>query len=205
MRDLGQDLEQHLALEPTPPGWLEAVFGDFDAFLQDHASCEKKASGMALNIASHYPDQPKLIAAMADLAVEELGHYREVIRLLIERGVTPGPDRKDPYVRALNDAIRRGPEHFLLDRLLVAAIIERRGNERFGLIAAGLPEADFPGSKQLAAFYRAITASEDRHWQLFLDLAVSHCSEPAIEPRLIELVELERTLMLAQPFEPALH
>ena len=157
LNDLGQDLD----LEPTPPGWLEAVLADFDGFLKDHASCEKKASGMALNIASHYPDQPTLVAAMADLAVEELGHYREVIRLLIERGITPGPDRKDPYVRALNEAIRRGPEFFLLDRLLVAAVIERRGNERFGLIAAGLPEAGFQGSERLAAFYRAITASED--------------------------------------------
>ena len=67
MNDLGQDLD----LEPTPPGWLEAVLADFDGFLKDHASCEKKASGMALNIASHYPDQPTLVAAMADLAVEE--------------------------------------------------------------------------------------------------------------------------------------
>ena len=71
-----------LQLEPTPSGWLDAVCDDFDAFLKDHASCEKKASGMALNIASHYPDQPALVSAMADLAVEELGHYREVIRLL---------------------------------------------------------------------------------------------------------------------------
>ena len=194
-----------LDLEPTPAGWLDAIFVDFDAFLQDHASCEKKASGMALNIAAHYPDQLAIVAAMADLAVEELGHYREVIRLLIERGITPGPDRKDPYVRALNEAIRRGPEFFLLDRLLVAAVIERRGNERFGLIAAGLPAAGFKGSERLAAFYRAITASEDRHWQLFLDLAASHCAHLDISARLNELVALERTLMLAQPFEPALH
>ena len=158
---------------------------------------------------------------MADLAVEELGHYREVIRLLIERGVQPGPDRKDAYVRALNDEIRRGPEFFLLDRLLVAAIIERRGNERFGLIARRMPEAEIPGAERLAAFYRAITASEDRHWQLFLDLAVSHhpshaaipasdaasdlALEMTIQARLDELVESERDFMLAQPFEPALH
>jgi tRNA-(ms[2]io[6]A)-hydroxylase len=196
---------QYLELEPSPPGWLDAVFADFDSFLQDHASCEKKASGMALNIASHYPDQPTLVSAMADLAVEELGHYREVIRLLIERGVTPGPDRKDAYVRALNGEIRRGPDFFLLDRLLVAAIIERRGNERFGLIAARLPESALPGADRLAAFYRAITSSEGRHWQLFVDLAETHCEGMAIAARLEELVTLERGFMLAQPFEPALH
>lgn len=196
---------QDLVLEPTPPGWLKAVFGDFDSFLKDHASCEKKASGMALNVAAHYPDQPALVSAMADLAVEELGHYREVIRLLVDRGQQPGPDRKDAYVRALNDGIRRDPEFFLLDRLLVAAVIERRGNERFGLIAAGIGSTDVAGADRLAAFYRAITASEDRHWQLFLDLAHSHCPGLPIAARLAELVELERHIMLAQPFEPALH
>ena len=194
-----------LELAPTPPGWLNAVLGDFDTFLKDHASCEKKASGMALNIAAHYPDRPDLVAAMADLAVEELGHYREVIRLLIERDITPGPDRKDPYVRALNDVIRRGPAFFLLDRLLMAAIIERRGNERFGLIAAGLADGALPGGERLAAFYRAITASEDRHWQLFLDLAERHCRTEEIAPRLAELIVLEGELMLAQPFHAALH
>ncbi len=194
-----------LDLEPSPAAWLDAVFADFNAFLSDHASCEKKASGMALNIASHYPDQPAIVAAMADLAVEELGHYREVIRLLIDRGVTPGPDRKDAYVRSLNDQIRRGPKFFLLDRLLIAAIIERRGNERFGLIAARLAETESADTAQLAAFYRSISRSEDRHWQLFLDLAGSHCPDLGLETRLAELKEIERRLMLAQPFEPALH
>ena len=160
---------------------------------------------MALNIAAHYPDQAAIVAAMADLAVEELGHYREVIRLLIDRGVPPGPDRKDTYVRALNDEIRRGPDYFLLDRLLVAAIIERRGNERFGLIAARLSAEAFPGSDRLAAFYRAITSSEDRHWQLFLELARHHCPGLPMESRLAELVQKERGLMLAQPFAAALH
>lgn len=192
-------------LEPTPPDWLDTVFADFDEFLKDHASCEKKASGMALNIAAHYPDQPDLVSAMADLAVEELGHFREVIRLLIERDVQPGPDRKDAYIRMLNEEIRRGPEFFLLDRLLVAAIIERRGNERFGLIARRMPTASIAGAERLAAFYRAIAASEDRHWQLFLALAGNHCKGLPVRGRLLELAALEREVMLAQPFEPALH
>ena len=122
----------------TSNKWLEIVLADFDTFLLDHASCEKKASGMALSVASHYPDKPARLNAMADLAVEEVGHYREVIRLLTERGLCPGADEKDLYVRELQTQIRKGPEHYLLDRLLVAAVIERRGHERFGLIAGVL-------------------------------------------------------------------
>jgi len=190
---------QDLPLMATPSGWLDAVLADFAGFLSDHASCEKKASGMALNIASHYPDQPKLLMAMADLAVEELSHYREVLKLMAQCGIQPGPDRKDPYVRALNDLIRRGPEFFLLDRLLVAAIIERRGAERFGMIAAAHPD---PATRR---FYRAITSSEGRHWQLFLRLAQEHCPDQGLDSRLEELVAAEATLMRRQPFRAALH
>lgn len=186
-------------LAATPKNWLHAVLDDFDSFLKDHASCEKKASGMALNIASHYPDRPSLLMAMADLAVEELTHYREVLKLLAARGVPPGPDNKDPYVRGLNALIRRGPEHFLLDRLLVAAIVEKRGCERFALIASA---HDDPAVRR---FYRAISSSEDRHWQLFLNLADEHCADPNAPSRLAELVTAEAGLMAEQPLQAALH
>ena len=188
-------------LEPTASTWLLAVLEDFDSFLKDHASCEKKASGMALNIASHYPDRPELLNAMADLAVDELSHYREVVRLLTERGLSPGPDRKDPYVRSMNALIRQGPEHYLADRLLVAAIVERRGFERFSLIADAL---DAGNEKR---FYQAISASEDRHWQLFVSLATSHCAiaDHDIPLRLDELTAAEAEIVKGLPVRPALH
>jgi len=193
-----------MRIVPTPAAWIDAVLGDFDSFLQDHASCEKKASGMALSIASHYPDKPDILRAMTDLAVEELNHYREVIRILIDRGIPPVADTRDAYVRALNDLIRRGPEHYLLDRLLIAAVVERRGNERFGLIAEALTTTH-GGEDPLAAFYRAITGSEARHWAMFVQLAEVHCGKTAIANRLEDLLEAEGALMLAQPFRPALH
>lgn len=188
-----------LTLAPTPGGWIDAVMADFDAFLRDHASCEKKASGMALNIASHYPDQPVLLNAMAELAVEELTHYREVVRLLTQRGSQPAADSRDAYVRALNDTIRKGPAHYLLDRLLIAAVVERRGHERFGLIATAL------GKQPMAKFYQAITASEDRHWQLFISLAETHCERRAIPDRLQSLVATEASILATLPLRPALH
>ncbi len=186
-------------LVATPDGWLEVVLGDFDSFLKDHASCEKKASGMALNVASHYPDKPELLNAMADLAVEELSHYREVIRLLSERGLSPGADEKDLYVRGLQAHIRKGSDLYLLDRLLVAAVVERRGYERFGLIADALPHGP------LKQFYKGITLSENRHWQLFVDLAISHCEPGLVGPRLIELTAAEGKLIASVPLRAALH
>jgi tRNA-(ms[2]io[6]A)-hydroxylase len=185
-------------LTPTPAGWIDVVLKDFDEFLKDHASCEKKASGMALSVAAHYPDQPKLLLAMVDLAVEELNHYREVVRLLLERDLQPGPDVKDGYVNSLNQLIRKGPEYFMLDRLLVAAAVERRGAERFSILAAHLHEPE------LRKFYTAIAESEARHWTMFLGLAGDHF-EDQVGERWRELCAAESALMLGLKLKPALH
>lgn len=199
------DLQLAPALSPSPDGWLDAVLTQFDEFLKDHASCEKKASGMAMAVASHYPDQPRLLNAMVDLAVEELNHYREVIRLLLARNITPGPDSKDPYINELNQHVRRGPANFLLDRLLMGAVVERRGAERFALVAAGLARQTHTDAPGLARFYRSIAASEHRHWELFYRLAREHCDPGQVAPRFAELTRIEGDIMLRQPLRPALH
>ena len=180
---------------------MDAVLGDFDQFLKDHASCEKKASGMAMAVASHYPDKPVLLNAMVDLAVEELNHYREVVRLLLARNVTPGSDTKDPYINELNQHVRRGPANFLLDRLLMGAIVERRGAERFALIADNLGGHE----PALTKFYRSIASSEHRHWELFYRLAYQHCPPDQVAKRFAELTRIEADIMLSQPLRPALH
>jgi tRNA-(ms[2]io[6]A)-hydroxylase len=187
------------ALRPTDLGWLDCVLGDFESFIQDHASAEKKASGMALSMVAHYPDQPSLVAAMVDLAVEELNHYKEVMGLLMAKGMTPAADRKDPYVTALNKLVRKDSRFFLLDRLLVGAIVERRGAERFALIAAHVEDP------KLARFYGAIAKSEARHWQLFLRLARDLCSHLEVDRRFCELAEQENDLVATLPLRAALH
>lgn len=180
-------------------GWLAAVMADFDGFMQDHASAEKKASGMAINLISHYPDRRELVAVMAELAVEELSHFREVIRLLHERGLQPAGDARDPYVAALRQTIRRGPDHYLLDQLLLGGIIEARGAERFGLIAEALPAG------RLQTFYRAITRSEGRHHEVFFDLARHYFAPAEVEQRSAELLAQEAAICAALPLRAALH
>ena len=186
-------------LAATDPRWIETVLADFPAFLRDHASCEKKASGNALAMAAHYPDRPMLLAAMADLAVEELGHYREVVRLLVERGIQPGPDERDPYVNALHAEVRRGSLEYLLDRLLVGAVVERRGAERFGLVADAHPEPE------LRKFYRTIAASEGRHWRTFVELVGRECPDQDVSARLDALLAREAEIVAALPLRAALH
>ena len=102
----------------TPQAWVDAVLADFDQFLLDHAAAEKKASGMAVSMLSHYPDKKNLVIAMADLAIEEMSHYREVVKLIHQRGHITSKDEKDPYVIEFRNHLRNGKEEYFLDRLL---------------------------------------------------------------------------------------
>lgn len=172
---------------------------DFDSFLLDHAAAEKKASGMAISMLSHYPDRVELVAAMADLAVEELSHYREVVRWIHRRGLVTTADEKDPYVLAFRQSIRQGKELYLLDRLLTASIIEARGAERFALVAGALE----PGALQ--KFYQSIARSEQRHYQLFLDLAGKYLDHAIIKQRWHQLLDIEADIVRGLPLRAALH
>lgn len=172
---------------------------DFDSFLLDHAAAEKKASGMAISMLSHYPDRTDLVMAMADLAIEELTHYREVVKWIHKRGQLTGADRKDDYVIQFRKAIRTDSEAYLLDRLLTASIIEARGAERFALVAEALePSA-------MKQFYQSIARSEERHYQLFLDLAGQYLDGAQIEQRWEELLDIEARIVASLPIRAALH
>lgn len=188
-----------MLLYHSPPEWVETVLQDFDCFLQDHASAEKKASGMAVNMISHYPDRTRLVEVMTDLAIEELSHYREVVRLLHSRKLHPVADEKDPYVTAFRKAIRKGSDAYFLDRLLIGGIIEARGAERFGLIAKALE----PG--KLKDFYSAITRSEERHHEVFFDLAGLYFDSATLDQRKDELLAIEADICAQLPLRPALH
>lgn len=183
----------------TPDEWTATVMDNFDTFLLDHAAAEKKASGMAISMLSHYPDKTRLVAAMADLAVEELTHYREVVKWIHQRGLVTGADEKDPYVGQFRESIRQGRDEYLMDRLLTASVIEARGAERFALVAAALE----PGPLQ--KFYQSIARSEERHYTLFLELAGHYLPKPDIEQRFQELLEIEAGIVRELPLRAALH
>ena len=183
----------------TSPEWVKTVLADFDEFLLDHAAAEKKASGMAISMLSHYPDKGELVSTMADLAVEELSHYREVVKWIHARGLITAADTKDPYVIEFRKSIRQGQDIYLMDRLLTASIIEARGAERFGLVAEALEE---PGIKQ---FYTAIARSEERHYETFLNLAYLYLPQVEVDERWQELLDLEADIVRSMPLRAALH
>lgn len=185
--------------QPSPTEWLETVLNNFDTFLIDHAAAEKKASGMATSMLSHYPDKPELVEAMCELALEEMLHFRDVVKLLHERGLQLAADSKDHYINEFRKHLRKGTAVYFLDRLLIGSIVEARGAERFGLIADALPEG------KLKKFYLAITESEKRHDDLFLKFAYQYFEREAVDARLDELLDIEASIIRSLPIIAALH
>ena len=192
-------MEETPLLIETNPNWIQAVLSDFDSFLQDHAAAEKKASGMALSMLSHYPDRILLVTKMTDLAIEELIHYREVLRWIHSRGLVTASDTKDPYVLGLRQVIRKETNTYLLDRLLTASVIEARGAERFALIADAIERPP------LKNFYKSLAKSEARHYRLFLELAEEYFDSSAIELRWKEILNIEAEVVSKLPIRAALH
>jgi tRNA-(ms[2]io[6]A)-hydroxylase len=188
----------------SPFEWAPLVVSDMDTFLPDHAAAEKKASAMAMSMVVHYPDQQELVRHLTDVALEELVHFRDVIRIMQSRQLVQVPDTRDEYVQRLRQYIRKPKQQYMLDRLLIAGIIEARGAERFGLVRDHLPRHTAEEEK-LYDFYRIITRSEEKHQNLFIELALHYFSENEVTDRLDILLDQEATVLLSLPLRCALH
>lgn len=184
---------------PTPTAWLDLVLANFDAFLLDHAACERKASATGMAFVVRYPDRRELLEPMIAFAREELEHFHQVYRLIEARGLTLKPDEKDPYVEALIRWVRGGRDERLLDRLIMGGVVEARGCERFGMIAEALPDGE------LKDFYAELTRSEARHVGLFHRLARKLFSPAQVDARVTNLLALEAELVAGLPLRAALH
>jgi len=183
----------------TPSGWTDAVMEKFDSFLQDHAAAEKKAASMAISMLSHYQDKTKLVRAMTDLAIEELIHFKQVLKLLTVRDLSTANDYKDMYVKHLRALFRHDRQHVLMDRLIIGGIIEARGYERFSMVADALPAGKDKD------FYDMIAKSEAKHKDLFIELAYEYCDKDEVDTRLEELLIAEAKICAELPFTGALH
>ena len=192
-------MTREIRLTPSSDAWLECVLANFDEFLIDHAANERKASTMAMSLVAHYPDKPDLVREMVDLALEELTHFKQVIRLMQERDLCMTPDVKDLYINKMRHHVRGDTQDYFLDRLLSGAVIEARGEERFRQIADQLKD------QKLKAFYIALANSEKGHHQLFLRLALQYFDNQVVDKRLAEWIVIEKTVIESTPVRSRLH
>lgn len=185
---------------PTKKEWTEAVISDFDSFLQDHADCERKASAMALSLVAKYPNRTEIIPELIETSVEELEHFRDVYQIMEKRGVRLNHEiPQDSYIKNLLKICRDGREERFMDRLLLASLVETRGAERFRLVYEALEEGE------LKQFYHRLWASEAKHGEIFVKMALQYFAEESVYSRLQEMKEMEGIVLDNLEIRPALH
>lgn len=170
---------------PTSGAWLAAACARPDLLLIDHAHCERKAAGVALQLMFRYPSDVGLAQVLSPLAREELEHFELVLQLLERRGIALRPLPAPAYGAALAKAVRRDEPARLLDSLLVAGLIEARSHERMALLAADGPDPE------LRALHGELLASEARHFGLYWVLAEERYGRELTTARLQELAVVE--------------
>jgi tRNA-(ms[2]io[6]A)-hydroxylase len=190
-------------LTPTDPLWPEVAAANLPALLTDHAHCELKAAQSALSLLARFGGEaPALVEPLTALAREETEHFARVHEQLARRDVALQLPASDGYVTRLSAAARKDRESgtpALMDRLLVAALIEARSCERFRLLSEQLPDAS------LQQFYRELMASEARHFRLFSTLSATCFGHDASRGRLAVLAAREAEIVRQLPLGPQVH
>jgi tRNA-(ms[2]io[6]A)-hydroxylase len=184
---------------PTAPTWTDRVLAALPELLLDHAHCEKKAAGTAIQLIFRYPQHDFLHVPLSALAREELSHFEQVLALMAARGVAFGRQRPSPYAGRLKQAVRTGEPAQLIDTLLCCALIEARSCERFSLLA------DAVDDPELARFYRGLLACEARHHRSYVELAGRLAAPDALRARLSELAAHEAEILADAPAWSRMH
>jgi tRNA-(ms[2]io[6]A)-hydroxylase len=184
---------------PTPARWLQQVENHIDLLLIDHAHCEKKAAGVAMNLLFSYVEHSDLTKAMTEIVQEELDHFHQVRAILDRRGIRFYKLSPSEYGGKLHELVDKHEPQRAVDRLLVAGLIEARSCERFGLLRDRLAD------RELADFYGSLFESEARHHSTYVRLAKYFQSEGEVHGRLAELAQAEGEIIAAGEERPRMH
>ncbi len=188
----------HLRTE-TSERWLRQVDEGLEEILIDHAHCEKKAAGTAMNLIFHYVEHRRLCDEMVRIVNEELDHFRQVLALLDRRSIRFRRLKPSKYGRRLNDLVRKNEPERAVDRLLVASLIEARSCERFDLLRQHVRD------EELADFYASLFESEARHHTTYVELAKTFAPELVVSERLTDLAAAEGAILAEGEPLPRMH
>ncbi len=189
----------------TNPRWFAAATRDLHALLSDHLHCERKAAENALSLVRRYPHRGDSVDVLGRLAHEETSHVVQVAALIAKRGWTPRADLPNHYARALLAEVRGREPQRLLDFLLAAAFIEARSHERLGLLAHGFGATTSTATTELETFYRALATAEERHADIFLELATPLVPAEEFAERLATFAAREAEILASLPHTSRVH
>ncbi|MCZ6834545.1 MAG: tRNA-(ms[2]io[6]A)-hydroxylase [Planctomycetota bacterium] len=188
----------------TPDAWAIEVLREPLALLNDHAHLEKKAATNALELLHRWPEPSppeNWVQVMTAVARDEIDHLAIVTKLLARRGGELTKNHGNPYAKALRELVRRGKgTEELMDRLMVAALIEARSCERFEVLSRNCGDDEV-----LAKLYAELWASEHGHFRVFINFARDLLPDDVVDERWEEMLKEEAAILQRQPPGPRIH
>jgi|TARA_B110000908_G_C10257239_1_gene456429 tRNA-(ms[2]io[6]A)-hydroxylase len=175
----------------TETSWAEIAKADLSQILTDHAFLEQKAASNAVSIIINYSEETELVKEMSNIAIEEMQHFKMVHLLMVKRDMVLGREQKNDYAIKLQKFFTKTHDRTiaLVQRLLVAALIEARSCERFKVFSKNMEDVE------LSKFYKNLMISEANHYTTFLTLARSYQDRAIVDEKWNALVAFEAALM----------
>ena len=185
----------------TSTSWAEIAKDNLEQILTDHAFAEQKASANAISIIINYSEETDLVKDMSDIAIEELEHFRMVHQLMIKRGFVLGREQHNDYAKSLQKFFPKTKDRqtALINRLLVAALIEARSCERFKVFSENMQD------EELSKFYKDLMVSEANHYTLFLGYARKYMDRKTVDEKWKSLLAFEAEMMKSRGTKATVH
>ena len=185
----------------TSTSWAEIAEDNLEQILTDHAFAEQKASANAISIIINYSEETDLVKDMSDIAIEELEHFRMVHQLMIKRGYVLGREQHNDYAKSLQKFFPKTKDRqtALINRLLVAALIEARSCERFKVFSENMQD------EELSKFYKDLMVSEANHYTLFLRYARKYMDRKIVDEKWKSLLAFESEMMKSRGTKATVH
>jgi tRNA-(ms[2]io[6]A)-hydroxylase len=175
----------------TGTSWVEIAKAGLQQVLTDHAFAEQKAASNAVSIIINYSEETELVRAMSDIAIEEMEHFKMVHEFMVERGMVLGREQKNDYAKHLHSFFvkTKNRTDALIQRLLIAALIEARSCERFKVFSENIED------KALSDFYKELMVSEANHYTVFLGFARQYQDRKIVDEKWEALLAYEAEFM----------
>ena len=186
-------------IDKTSDDWINLAIAHPMEMLLDHAHCERKAAGVALQLMFRYVSEPGLSEILSPLAREELEHFERVLSILKSRGRTLKKLASPPYGGLLSKNICKEEPIRMLDSFLVAGLIEARSHERMTLLSIHSPD------QELRDLYADLLKSEARHFGIYWKLADDRFDRNILTSRLDELARVESNALVEMHHESRMH
>ena len=186
-------------INKTSEDWIDLAISNPMEILLDHAHCERKAAGVALQLMFRYVSEPGLSEVLSPLAREELEHFERVLSILNARGKKLQKLASPPYGATLAKNICKDEPLRMLDSFLVAGLIEARSHERMKLLSIHSPDIE------LRNLYADLLKSEARHFGIYWKLADERFERNLLTSRLEELAKVESDALLEMHHQPRMH